>query len=90
MQIVVQVRSSDRRSRGGSMGAEAVPAALAQVAADLDASVSPLHPGTSDDELSRWYVIEVSDPAAADQLTAQLLELPSVEAAYVKPQDALP
>lgn len=90
MQVVVLMRSNATRSPQTRIGPEAVPPDLAQVAAELGSSVSPMHPGAGDADLGRWFVMDVPDRATADQATDRLLGLPSVEAAYFKPQDELP
>ena len=50
----------------------------------------PLSPGAWDPQLSRYFVVDVPDPAEAVALRERLSALPGVEAAYVKPADALP
>lgn len=52
--------------------------------------ISPMHPGTGDQALARYYAIDVPDPEAAAELAEKLLRLPHVDAAYVKPDDAPP
>lgn len=54
------------------------------------ASLRPLHPGTADASLSRYFAVDVPDVATAQRVARELLSLDGVEAAYVKPPDALP
>jgi hypothetical protein len=49
----------------------------------------PMHPGVSDPELQRFFVVEVPDPRVPELLD-QLRQQPAVQAAYVKPPEALP
>jgi hypothetical protein len=50
-------------------------------------ALSPLHPGSRDPELARWYVTDVASAGAAEELARALVSLPGVEAAFVKPGD---
>ena len=50
----------------------------------------PLHSGTTDATLSRYFAVDVPDAATAQRIAHELLGLDGVEAAYVKPPDALP
>jgi hypothetical protein len=53
-------------------------------------ALRPLHPGTADETLSRYFALEVPDATSAQRVARELLRLDGVEAAYVKPPDALP
>jgi hypothetical protein len=50
----------------------------------------PMHPGVEDPRLGTYFVVEVTDREIADQVLDELLQSPAVEAAYIKPPDALP
>ncbi len=52
-------------------------------------SLHKLHPDSTDARLSRYFTIEVPDDAIA-QITAAVRRCASVDAAYVKPREALP
>jgi hypothetical protein len=56
----------------------------------MGASLRPLHPGTADTALSRYFAVNVPDAATAQRVARELLRLDGVEAAYIKPPDALP
>jgi hypothetical protein len=67
------------------------PAAeLAEKAVALGLILEPVHPGTTDPQLSTYYTAEVPDRAAAERAAAELRQCRAVEAAYVKPPEALP
>jgi hypothetical protein len=53
------------------------------------ASLRPLHPGSPDPELASYYIVHVSNPAAASRVLEQLRGHAAVTAAYVKPPDAM-
>lgn len=64
-------------------------AALTAEAARLGVDPQPLHPGATDPSLAGWYALRVPRERRDEVLTA-LRALPSVVAAYEKPQDAAP
>jgi hypothetical protein len=49
-----------------------------------------MHPGSADAKLSRYYIVDVTDKAAADELVSVLSKFPGIEAAYWKPADEAP
>jgi hypothetical protein len=83
VQVVVKVSGQEKELLPGTPAEEA--GALARAAGT---TLKPQHPGTHDAELSRWYVAELADSAAAERLADALRAEPSVEAAYVKPGEA--
>jgi hypothetical protein len=86
MQIVVQARP--HAERAGERG----PASdeLTRSAARLSIELRPIHPGTTDPDLARYFTAEVPDRTTVDRVIAQLLQSEAVEAAYIKPPDELP
>ena len=80
MVITVQVRQP------------APPDALEQIAAAAGvsgASLRPVVPGTTDPQMSTYYLLDVPDSKVEDAL-ARLRNHPAVVAAYTKPVDQLP
>lgn len=78
-----------RRPHTGS----ASPSPAARVLALVDeahATVVPVDPRAADPHLSTFFTIHVPSPEAAARLAFELLGMPSVEAAYVKPSDESP
>jgi hypothetical protein len=49
-----------------------------------------MHPGINDPSLLPYFTIEVPDSETADRVILQLLQLPAVAGAYVKPPDEPP
>ena len=88
--LVVQLRADSvahflagRRTRGG----------IGPLLDDLHAagvSLTPMHPGEQDPELSTWFSAQIEDVAKADALAKRLLRHKSVVSAYPKPLDELP
>jgi hypothetical protein len=62
---------------------------LAETLREHGASLTPLHPDTSDETLGSYFTAEVGD-ARADDLVRALNSSPAVEGAYVKPLDEPP
>ena len=61
--------------------------AKGQVLRWLEHPLQPVHPTTQDPALSTFFTVEVEDPAQASELVERLLADPSVEGAYIKPDD---
>jgi hypothetical protein len=49
-----------------------------------------MHPGAADPSLTSYFSVELPGGESAATLAEELGRLPSVEAAYVKPEDAPP
>ena len=85
MRIIVQLkpeateRHRSRRPRGGRNSLSW-----------LDRALVPVHTGTSDPTLASFFEVEVGTSADAESLVKRLLDDPSVDAAYVKPDDEPP
>ncbi len=86
MYVTIRVRPS-ARAEGDASG---VPPDLAVAAADLGLSILPMHPGVADDELSRYFQVDLADIGAAEAVAERLGQVPSVDAAYVKPPEGPP
>ena len=82
-QIVVQLKLSRARLLHSTRGGIA-HSAVSGVA------LQPMHPGTDDPDLMRFFTVEVPDGASAEQLIARIQHDPEVEAAYLKPPDEMP
>lgn len=55
----------------------------------LSYQLQPVHPATDDPVLATFFTIEVGEASEAENLLRRLREDPSVEGAYIKPDDAL-
>jgi hypothetical protein len=49
-----------------------------------------LHPGREDPLLAPYFTVEVPDAATAERVIAGLQNCEAVEAAYLKPPEAMP
>jgi hypothetical protein len=63
--------------------------AVEACAARIGVSLQPLHPSTSDSELSTYFHTHV-DPAALDLTLEKLRECEGVDGAYAKPRGDIP
>jgi hypothetical protein len=61
-----------------------------QAAARYGAELHPIHPGTSDPELARFFVVEVAEDVPTDQVVDDLLACDVIESATAKPPDEPP
>jgi hypothetical protein len=90
MQITVQIRpdvASDWRRREHSTWEVEE---LNRLSKELGVVLEPMHPGTTDVDLSGYFTIEVPDCAIAEKVIQYLRQNKAILAAYVKPPDALP
>ena len=89
-QLLREALSSTQRSSSSARPDDASLHRLLTLVRDARASVTPVHPRATDPLLSNLFTLDVPDPQHAADLAAALLNLPIVEAAYVKPSDEPP
>jgi len=63
---------------------------LLRTADELGVTLEPMHPGVADTELAGYFTVDVPDDELAQQVIARLRACEAIEAAYVKPPEALP
>jgi hypothetical protein len=63
---------------------------LQQISRELGIVLEPMHPGAQDPLLSPYFIVSVSDTAAADRIIASFQRYKAIEAAYLKPKDEMP
>jgi len=63
---------------------------LSDLVRGFGATIEPLHPGSLDTELRRFFIFRISEPCELDNIIHRLMQYPGVEAAYVKPPGELP
>ncbi len=89
MQITLQVE----RALAAALQPPGQPSQDARRLHDLliraHASIEPMHPGTHDSELSRYFTVDAQE-AVASALQDALLQTEGVTAAYIQPPEALP
>ena len=69
MYVTVRLRPDARAATGD---ASELPADLVDEAADLGVMILPMHPGIVDEQLSRYYYVELDDPSRAEDVAERL------------------
>jgi hypothetical protein len=86
IQLVKNAAATSRQGKHAPPESTGLDALLAELGIEL----TPLHPGSTDESLSRYYVADLRDDPRGQHSLERLQQSPWVAAAYVKPQDALP
>lgn len=90
MQITVQLRADVARLLATRRPLTAEAAELTQILSQFGVTLEPLHPDTDDPELQTHFWINVSEQALAERILQRLHQLKVIQAAYLKPPDAMP
>jgi hypothetical protein len=90
MQVIVRVRPDVAPALHGRQPPTQASEAILQAMTELGVVLEPMHPGVEDPSLASFFMIEVPDPASAERVIARLQQSQAIEAAYLKPPDALP
>ncbi len=90
IEISMQVSPSVQVSLRQGEADTSASAEILAVVTELGLELKPVHPGTADPLLTRYFVIEVEDSTTAGRALARLQGCEGIEAAYVKPPDAPP
>jgi hypothetical protein len=90
MQITIQVQMDVARRLHQRGPPTTESEALNRVTKQLGVVLEPMHPGTADPDLTRYFTVEAPDQATAERVIAGLQQSKAIEAAYVKPPDAMP
>lgn len=89
MEIIAQLTSGSAADLRQDAG-DAAAARVAKLVQEFGASLYQLHPGSVDPVLRRYFVVDVPQPARAEELAERLRGLAGVDAAYVKPPSEAP
>lgn len=85
MEIVVRLRPGTAQAlRGGAIDAPEL-AGLHDVLREFGVTLKPQHPDVTDPALQSYFTISGVSSAQSDRITAALLQLGAVEAAYAQP-----
>ena len=90
MQITVQLQADVARRLRERAPPTAESEELNRVTKQLGVVLEPMHPRTADPDLTRYFTVEAPDQATAERVVARLRQSKAVEAAYLKPPDAMP
>src|SRR4051794_40846497 len=84
VQLIVILRANIARHFNSTGAWHGIANEISDVAKDFGVSTEPLHPGTPDATLSRYFVVDRIDPSAAQRMATRLKNSPAVEVVYVK------
>lgn len=90
MQITIQLEGETAHQLRHRQPPNEVTRELLSVVDELRVELQPIHIGTSDGELAKYFSVDVSDGQMAETVRGTLASCRGVEAAYVKPADELP
>lgn len=98
MRVMIQLREDAAMELHKQFGPTATAAPpkkseakkLLDAAAKLGGRLEPVHPGQTHPLLAPYFMVEVPDRAAAEQIISRLQRFEIVEAAYLQPDEQLP
>jgi len=90
IQITVQVSADVARALYQYGPSTAKSEEILRTVGAFGLTLEPMHRDTKDPHLQSYFTVEVPDHATAQRVIDYLQQSEAVEAAYVKPPDALP
>jgi len=90
MQVIVLVRNDVAASLHQRQLASRESEELLRTAQDLGVVLTPMHPGTDDPNLAKYFVITVPDAVTAERVIARFRQSTAVESVYLKPREEVP
>ena len=90
MQITVQLKTEVARRLHQRGPPTSELEELNRITEQLGVVLEPIHPETVDPDLIRYFTLEAPNQATAQEVIARLQQCKAVEAAYLKPHDAMP
>jgi hypothetical protein len=90
VEVIVKVSPEVGRSLQGHQSPTAGSEEILRTARELGVDLRPIHPGATDPYLAPFFYTEVADRATADRVIARFKQCQGAEAAYWKPEGALP
>jgi hypothetical protein len=88
MQITVQLKPSVAKALHAGRET-AASAGISALVREAGGKLAPMHPGTDDKELQRFFIVEAPE-SRIPALLKQLQQHAAVQAAYQKPPEGLP
>ncbi|MGW8392666.1 hypothetical protein [Pseudoduganella sp. HUAS MS19] len=89
MQLVVKLAPAISQVNPGG-DAQSFTPELKRTLTALALDLQPMHPGSSDPDLSGFFYAEIPDQEAAAHAASLLQQAPGVLSAYLKPRDEMP
>lgn len=89
MQLVVKLAPAISQAKSSDSAPTFSPE-LRRTLSALALDLQPMHPGSSDPDLSGFFYTDVPDQGAAAHAVSLLQQAPGVQSAYLKPRDEMP
>ncbi|MCH8147425.1 MAG: hypothetical protein IH987_05430 [Planctomycetes bacterium] len=90
MQIIVQLQREAAHELQNRQPLNDTTQELMDIAEECKVALEPVHPQIPDPELATYFSVQVADPEIGERIRKRLSGCDCVEAAYIKPLDALP
>jgi len=84
VQVIVVLTTEVARDFGTSGGWHGIGKEIEDILKDFGLAIQPLHPGSRDPTLARYFVIDRIDASVAHRLATRLRSSHAVESVYVK------
>ena len=90
MEVVIQLNTESAHELQHHQPPGDATQELMGVAEEHNLALEPIHPQIADPELATYFYVHVTDDEDAERVRESLSRCRCVEAAYIKPTDALP
>lgn len=90
MQLTVKVAFDVARALHRQIPQTAESTELLKVVEALGVTLQAMHPDAADPDLMSYFAVEVPEAETAQRVVSRLRQVKAIEAAYLKPPDALP
>lgn len=90
MKVIVHLHPEARFNSDSQQQTSLQASEVAEGVKDLGVTLEPIHPGVESPRLANSFAVEVTDAVTAEQVINRLQCCEAVEAAYLKPPEALP
>jgi len=87
--VIIQIQR-DKLARLHEGEPVTAPEEVRQAVEDFGVALAPVHPGSGDSALASYFTVDVPDQATVEGLLSRLRQFNVIEAAYVKPSEAMP
>lgn len=89
MRVTIQVQPEAAQALHQRQPATTESQEVLKAARSLGVELKPMHPDIDDPYLNPYFTIDVPDAATAERVIARLRHCKAIEAAYIKPPDAM-
>ena len=90
MQVTVQIKAELAQSLNSKQTSTAESKLLSDLLRSMNLELHAMHPGVAQADMSKMFYVKTESDSQANQLVDKLIQLPFVEAAYLKGHDEPP